>query len=159
LVFAATHMAVGALVEWRVREKAPTALIAAASAVAIDMTIFWHARDAEYEWPRGSFSLFHVIPYPHDVQSWLLVAVLIVSAVAVGVLLRRYWWGMLWGLSPDIMDFAVLRPLTGEHPIHDLFEKVSTPWGFAVEMLLVFVVVLVLYLNGKKRAAAPDRVP
>ncbi len=48
-MFAATHMAVGAVVEWRVREKLPTALVAAASAVALDMTIFWHARDAEYE--------------------------------------------------------------------------------------------------------------
>jgi formate hydrogenlyase subunit 3/multisubunit Na+/H+ antiporter MnhD subunit len=110
--------------------------------------------------PRDSFPLFQVVPYPFDMQSWLLVAVLLVSAVAVGVLLRRYWWGMLWGLSPDIMDFAVLRPLTGEHPIHDLFKKVSTPWGFAVEMLLVVVVAaLMLYLKGQKRAAAQDRVP
>jgi hypothetical protein len=158
-VFAATHMAVGALVEWRVREKLPTALVAVASAVALDMTIVWHARDAEYEWPDGSFSLFHVVPYPHDTQSWLLVAVLIISAAAVAVLLRRYWWGMLWALSPDIMDYVILRPLTGEYHIHRLFKKVSTPWGFGVEMLLVVVVVLVLYLKGRKQAAAPDRVP
>jgi len=158
-VFAATHMAVGALVESRVRKKAPTALIALISHAALDMTIFWHARDAQYQWPEGSFPLFEVVPYPHDIQSWLLVAVLIISAAAVAVLLRRYWWGMLWALSPDIMDFVILRPLTGEHPIHDLFKKVSTPWGFAVEMLLVVVVVLVLYLKGRKRAAAQDRIP
>jgi formate hydrogenlyase subunit 3/multisubunit Na+/H+ antiporter MnhD subunit len=91
-------------------------------------------------------------------QSWLLVAVLIFSAIAVAVLLRRFWWGMLWALSPDIMDYAILRPLTGEHPIHDLFKKVSTPWGFAVEMLLVVVAVLVLYLRGRKRATAGDTV-
>ena len=158
-MFAATHMAVGALIESQVRKKAPTAVIAAASAVALDMSIFWHARDAEYQWPRGSFFLFQVVPYPHDIQSWVLVAFLIVSAAAVAVVLRRYWWGMLWALSPDIMDYAILRPWTGEHPIHGLFRKVSTPWGFGVEMLLVLFVVLVLYLKGGKRAAAPDRAP
>ena len=157
-MFAATHMAVGALVESRVRKKVATVLVAAASAVALDMTIFWHARDAEYQWPRGSFPLFQVVPHPHDMQSWLLVAILIFSAIAVAVLLRRFWWGMLWALSPDIMDFVILRPLTGEHPIHDLFKKVSTPWGFAVEMFLVVVVVLVLYLRGRKRATAGDTV-
>ena len=158
-MFADTHMAVGALVESRVQKKAPTAVIAAASAVALDMSIFWHARDAEYQWPRGSFSLFQVVPYPHDIESWVLATLLVVSAAAVAVLLRRYWWGMLWAVSPDIMDFVILRPWTGEHPIHDLFKRVSMPWGLAVEMLLVLVVVLVLYLYGGKRAAAPDRAP
>ncbi len=157
-MFAATHMAVGALVESRVRKKAPTALIALISHAALDMTIFWHARDAQYQWPKGSFPLFEVVPYPHDLQSWLLVAALIVSTVAVAVLLRRYWWGMLWALPPDIIEWVILKPLTGEHPIHDLFKKVSTPWGFAVEMLLVVVVVLVLYLRGRKRATAGDTV-
>jgi len=157
-VFAATHMAVGALVESRVRKKAPTALIALISHAALDMTIFWHARDAQYQWPKGSFPLFEVVPYPHDLQSWLLVAALIVSTVAVAVLLRRYWWGMLWALLPDIIEWVILKPLTGEHPIHDLFKKVSAPWGFAVEMLLVVVVVLVLYLRGRKRATAGDTV-
>jgi hypothetical protein len=86
-VFAATHMAVGAVIESRVRGKAPTALIALASAAVLDMTIFWDSRAAEYDWPRGSFAWFHVVPYPHDGRSWLLVAVLIVSAVAVVLVL------------------------------------------------------------------------
>ncbi len=157
-MFAATHMAVGALIEWRVQKKVPTAIIAVASAAALDMTIFWHARGAEYEWTDGSFPLFHVVPYPHDIQSQLLVAVLIISAIAVAILLRRYWWGMLWALSPDIMDFVILRPLIGEYQIHGLFKKVSTPWGFGVEMLLVAVVVLVLYLKGRKRVAGGNTV-
>jgi hypothetical protein len=148
-VFAATHMAVGALIESRACGKAPTALIALASAAVLDMTTFWDAQAAEYQWPHGSFSLFQLVPYPHDVRSWLLVAVLIISAVAVAVLLRRYWWGMLWALLPDIIDWVILNPLTGEHPIHDLIGKVATPWGFALEMVFVVVVVLVLGLKGR----------
>ena len=57
----------------------------------------------------------------------------------------------MWALLPDIIDWVILNPLTGEHPIHDLIGKVSTPWGFALEMLFVAVVVLVLGL--KSRAA------
>jgi len=142
-------MAVGALVESWVPRKAHVALIALATHAPMDMTIFWHARGTKYQWPKGSFPLFHVVPYPHDLEGWLLVAVLIISAIAVAVLLRRYWWGMLWALSPDVIDWVILKPLTGEYPIHELFKKVSTPWGFAVEMLLVAVVVLVVYLKGK----------
>ena len=153
-MFAATHMAVGALIESRVRQKAPTALIALASGAALDMTIFWHARGAEYHWPNDSPPIPQVVPYPHDVQSWLLVVVLVVSAIAVAALLRRYWWGMLWALMPDIIDWVILNPLTGRYPIHELFEKVSTPCGFVVEMLVVIVIVLVLYLKGR---AAPNR--
>jgi hypothetical protein len=158
-VFAATHMAVGALIESRVREKVPTALIALVSAAALDMTIFWHARGAEYRWPEDSPPIPQVVPYPHDLQSWLLVIFLVVSAIAVAVLLRRYWWGMLWALMPDIIDWGILDPLTGRHPIHDLFERISTPWGFAVEMVLVAVVVLVLYWKGKKRGEVQGRFP
>lgn len=61
-MFAATHMAVGALIESRVRWKAATALIALASAAALDMTIFWDSRAAEYDWPRDSPPIPHVVP-------------------------------------------------------------------------------------------------
>lgn len=158
-MFAATHMAVGAFVESRVRDKAPTALIALVSHAAMDMTILWHARGAQYEWPEGSFTLFHVVPYPHDIVSWFLVAFLVISFILVAVFLRRYWWGMIWAVSPDIMDFIILRPLTSHYYIHGLFKKVSTPWGFGLEtVLVVAVVVLVLYLKGRKQAAGGNTV-
>ena len=150
-MFAPTHMAVGALVEAKVKKRVPTAIIAVAAHAALDMTIFWHARDAQYQWPKGSFPFFEVLPYPHDVQSWLLVTALIFSTIAVAVLLRRYWWGMLWAMSPDIIDWGILRPLTGQSPIHDLFKKVSTPWGFLVEMLLAAVITLAVYLLMKRQ--------
>jgi len=137
-------MAVGALIESRVRRKAATALIALASAAALDMTIFWDSRAAEYDWPKDSPPIPHVVPYPHDIRSWLLVIFLVVSAIAVAVLLRRYRWGMLWALMPDIIDWVVLNPLTGRYPIHELVEQVSTPCGLAVEMLFLVVVVVVL---------------
>lgn len=148
-MFAATHMAAGALIEYRLRERTPTALIALASAAALDMTIFWDVQAAEYKWPHGSFLLFRLVPYPHDVWSWLLVALLVLSTVVVAVLLRRYWWGMLWALMPDVIDWLMLGPLTGEHPIHDLIGRVSTPWGFALEMAFVLAVVVVLGLKNR----------
>jgi hypothetical protein len=66
---------------------------------------------------------------------------------------------MLWALMPDIIDWGILDPLTGRHPIHDLFERISTPWGFAVETVLVAVVVLVLYWKGKNRGEVQGRFP
>jgi hypothetical protein len=47
------------------------------------------------------------------------------------------------------LDWLILEPLTGEHPIHELIGKLSTPWGFALEMLFVVAVVLVLGLKGR----------
>lgn len=151
-MFAATHMAIGALMDSQVPKRAPAALIALATHPPLDMTIFWHAREAKYQWPNGSFPLLEVVPYPR-MESWLIVAILVVSAIVLALLLRKYWWGMLWALVPDIVDWVILRPLTGEYPIHKLFMKVSTPWGFGVEMLLVAVVVLVIYLSRKRKRA------
>lgn len=158
-MFEPTHMAVGALIQAKVKKKVPTALIAVASHAALDMTIFWHARDAQYQWPKGSFPLFEVVPYPHDIQSDLLVAGLIAATIAVAVLLRRYWWGMLWAISPDIIDWGIVRPLTGQGYIHKLFDKVSTPWGFLVEMLLTASITLGVYLWTKRQRPLRNNPP
>ena len=150
-MFAATHMAVGALIEAKVQKKAPTALVAVASAVVLDMTVLWHA---PYSWPAGSPAIFTVIPYPHDALSIFVAVTLVVLVVAVALLLRRYWWGMLWGLSPDIIDWVILRPLTGEYQIHHLFPQISThwgPWSFGLEMLLVVSAGLLAYRLMRKQ--------
>lgn len=150
-MFAATHMAVGALIEAKVQKKAPTAVIAVASHVVLDMTVLWHA---PYPWPAGSPAIFTVVPYPHDALSTFAAVTLVVSAVAVVLLLRRCWWGMLWALSPDIIDWVILRPLTGRYQIHHLFPQVSThwgPWSFGLEMLLVVSAALLAYRLMRKR--------
>lgn len=159
-------MAVGALAESRLRTRLATALAAVASHVALDTTIFWHARDAQnapvphFEWPEGTFAPLEVLPYPHDFQSWVLGMALVASAFTVFVVLRRYWWGMIWGISPDLIDWGLLRPLAGISPIHDLIKKVSTPWGFGVELLLTAAVVAAVYWwDRNKRAAAAGGSP
>jgi hypothetical protein len=59
---------------------------------------------------------------------------------------------MLWAVSPDIIDWLILRPAIGRSPIHDLFGQLSTPWGFAVEV--TFIVVIVGTLVWRRRAKA-----
>ena len=147
-MFAPSHMAVGALIDAHIKGRAAVALIAVASHAALDITVFWHA---PYKWPDDTPAIFKVIPYPHDLASALVVAVLVVATLLVGFLLRRYWWGMLWGISPDIVDWGLLRPITGHPVIHNFFHKVSTPWGFGVEMLFIALVTL-LVLRGFRKA-------
>ena len=140
-MFAPSHMAVGALSQAGVKRKLPTAVVAFASAAVLDSTKMWHA---PYPWPSDSPAILHIIPYPHDAPSILTVIALVIATVAVGWLLRHYWWGMAWALAPDIIDWLILRPITGRHPIHDWFSWITTPWGFALEMGFVAVIVLVL---------------
>jgi hypothetical protein len=140
-MFAPSHMAVGALSQAGLKRKLPTAVVAFASAAILDSTRIWHA---PYPWPSGSPAILHFLPYPHDLPSILTLIALVVATVAVGFLLRHYWWGMVWGVAPDIIDWIILRPITGRNPIHDLFSKVTTPWGFGLEMAFVAVIVVVL---------------
>jgi hypothetical protein len=70
---------------------------------------------------------------------------------------------MLWALSPDIIDWVILRPTIGRSPIHDLFSRLSTPWGFAVEVTLIVVIVGTLLwrrrakeMNEQKDKPMPD---
>lgn len=140
-MFAPTHMAVGALVDSRIKSRATVVPIAILSHAALDITVFWHA---PYKWPDDAPAIAKVIPYPHDWTSALVVAALVIATLLVGFLLRRYWWGMLWGASPDILDWVLLRPITGHSSIHNFFHRVSTPWGFGVEMLLAAAVVLLV---------------
>ena len=149
-MFAPSHMAVGALTQAGLKRKLPTAIVAFASMPLLDSSRLWHALSP---WPEDSPVVFHIIPYPHDVASILTIIALIVATVTVGVLLRRYWWGMLWAVSPDIIDWIILRPILGYGPIHELFAKVSTPWGFGLEMSFVAIIVYVLLKRDKAKAS------
>ena len=150
-MFAPSHMAVGALSQAGVKRKLPTAVVAVASAAVLDSTTMWHA---PYPWPSDSPVILRFLPYPHDVPSILTLIALVVVTIGVGWLLRRYWWGMVWALAPDVIDWLILRPITGQHPIHDLFSKVTTPWGFGLEMAFVAVIVVVLL---KRRRSLPTK--
>ena len=150
-MFAPSHMAVGALSQAGLKRKLPTAVVAFASAAALDSTNIWHA---PYPWPSDSPAILHFIPYPHDAPSILTVIALVIATVAVGWLLRHYWWGMAWALAPDIIDWLILKPITGQHPIHDWFSWLETPWGFALEMGFVAVIVVVLL---KRRRTTPTK--
>jgi hypothetical protein len=150
MMFAPIHMAVGALSQAGIEKKLPTAVVAFASFAIMDSTNMWHA---PYPWPSDSPVIFHILPYPHDALSILTVAALVIATIAVGFLLRRYWWGMVWALAPDIIDWLILRPITGKNPIHEWFSWVSTPWGFALEMAFVALIVVIL-LRRERRLTA-----
>ncbi|UCG82589.1 MAG: hypothetical protein JSW38_10410 [Dehalococcoidia bacterium] len=148
-MFTPSHMAVGALCEAGVKRKLPTAAVAFASAALLDSTKFWHA---PYHWPEDSPAIFKILPHPHDAPSILTLIALIALTMAVAWFLRRYWWGMAWALAPDIIDWVILRPITGNSPIHDLFSKVSTAWGFGLE--IAFIAVIVFVLVSSRRAVS-----
>ena len=150
-MFAPSHMAVGALSQAGLKRKLPTAVVAFASAAVLDSTTIWHA---PYPWPSGSPVILHFLPYPHDAPSILTVIALVIATVAVGWLLRHYWWGMVWALAPDIIDWLILKPITGQHPIHDWFSWITTPWGFGLEMAFIAVIVVVLL---KRRRTPPTK--
>ena len=146
-MFAPSHMAVGALCQAGVKGKLPTAVAAFSSAAILDSTMMWHA---PYPWPSDSPVILRFVPYPNDMPSILTLIALIILTLAVAWLLRRYWWGMAWALSPDIIDWIILRPITGQRPVHDLFAKVSTPWGFGLEV--AFIAFIVVLLVKRRRA-------
>ncbi|MBM3155758.1 MAG: hypothetical protein FJ004_00550 [Chloroflexi bacterium] len=150
-MFPPAHMAVGALCQAGIRRKLPTAAVAFASTAIVDSTNMWHA---PYPWPSDSPAILRFLPYPHDVPSILTLVALVVATIAVGFLLRHYWWGMVWALAPDIIDWLILRPIVGKGVIHEWLSWVTTPWGFAIEMAFVVVIVVVLLGRQKKRMRA-----
>ncbi len=140
-MFAPAHMAIGALAEKGLWKRAPTAAVAVLSHPILDNPLLWHAH---YPWPQGSPAILQILPYPHDLPSILVLVALVVLTIGVAILLCHYWWGMLWAISPDIIDWIILRPAIGRIPIHDLFSWLSTPWGFAVEVTIIVVIVVTL---------------
>jgi hypothetical protein len=82
----------------------------------------------------------------------MTLVALVVATILVGFLLRRYWWGMVWAVAPDIIDWLILRPTLGRGVIHEWLSWISTPWGFALEMAFVALIVVVLLKRQGKMA-------
>jgi len=119
----------------------PTAVVAFASHGILDSTLLWHA---PYPWPSGTPVILHFLPYPHNAPSILALMALVIATIVVTILLRRYWWGMVWALAPDLIDYLIIRPITGKDPINGWFSWVSTPWGLALEIGFIAVIIVVL---------------
>ena len=153
-MYAPYHMAIGALTEKVIGKKAPTAVVALLSHPILDNSLLDNPITGHVHspWPPGSPAILQIIPYPHDLPSIVVVVALVVLTIVLAILMRHYWWGMLWAVSPDIIDWIILRPIMGQSPIHDLFSPLSTPWGLAVEMLLLVVIVSTLLLRRRARA-------
>lgn len=151
-MFIFTHMAIGALAQAGLKKKAPTAVVAVLTAAIMDNPILWHA---PYPWPADSPLIFQFLPYPHDLSSSLVVAVLIISTIAVAFFLRRYWWGMLWAMSPDIIDWVILRPIIGHGVIHSevFYPLLSSPWSLGIEVALIAIIVATLLWRKKQPLA------
>jgi hypothetical protein len=60
---------------------------------------------------------------------------------------------MVWALAPDIIDWLILRPITGKAPIHEWFSWVANPWGFGLEMTFVALIVVILLRRNRRLIA------
>jgi len=148
-MYAPYHLAAGALTEKGMKTRVPTAGIALLSAAILDNLLLRNSiiepiQHINSPWPPGTPAILQIVPYPGDLLSTLVLVGLVVLTPALAYLMRHYWWGMLWALSPDIVDWIILRPTIGRNPIHDLFDQLSTPWGLAVEVTFIAVIVLAL---------------
>jgi hypothetical protein len=147
-------MAAGAFIESRLHTRLPTAVVSVAIHPVLDMIPLWHA---PYPWPAGYPAVIKIVPYPQDPLSTVALVSLVTTTLLVAVLLRRYWWGMLWAVSPDIVDWLILRPLTGRYVIHHVFPtpKDWGPWSFGLEMLFLVTVAALVYVSTRKKKTAP----
>ena len=145
-MYAPYHLAAGALTEKGIKKRLPTAGVALLSAALLDnlllrSSIMEPLQHIDSPWPQGTPAILQIVPYPADLLSTFILVVLVVLTPTLVYLMRRYWWGMLWAILPDIMDWVILYPTIGKRPIHDLFDVLSTPWGLAVEVTIIAIIV------------------
>ena len=158
-MYAPYHLAAGALAEKVMKTRVPTAGVALLSAPIIDNLLLRNPitepiQHIHSPWPPDTPTILHIVPYPGDLLTTVVLIVLVVLTPVMVYLMRHYWWGMLWAILPDIIDWVILYPAIGKHPIHDLFDALSTPWGLAVELLLLLLIVGTILLKrrvGSKR--------
>jgi len=140
-------MAVGALSQAALKRKPETAIVAVISHFIMDNPRLWHA---PYPWPEGSPAILWFLPYPHNPASSLVAALLIALTIVLVLLFWRYWWGMIWAISPDVLDWLILRPMIGHGVLHNwVFSWLSTPWGFALELSLFASIIIGLWRGAK----------
>lgn len=144
-MYAPYHLAAGALTEKCIKKRVPTAGVALLSAALLDnlllrSSIIEPIQHIDSPWPPGTPALIQIVPYPADLLSTFILVVLVLLTPALVYLMRRYWWGMLWAVLPDIIDWVILYPTIGKHPIHDLFDALSTLWGLAVEVTIIVII-------------------
>jgi hypothetical protein len=145
-MYAPYHLAAGALTEKGIKTRVPTAGVALLSAALLDnlllrSSIIEPIQHIDSPWPPDTPAILQIVPYPADLLSTFILVVLVIVTPALVYLMRRYWWGMLWAVLPDIIDWVILNPTIGKHPVHDLFDALSTPWGLAVEVTIIVIIV------------------
>jgi hypothetical protein len=56
---------------------------------------------------------------------------------------------MLWATLPDIIDWIILYPIFNIYAIHYLSDTLSTPWGLAIEITLLLLIVGTVLLRRR----------
>ena len=140
------HLVAGALAEKGLKTRLQTASVALLSHFILDNLLIRHpiiepAYHIDSPWPEGTPAIIAIVPYPDSILSAVVLASLVILTPIIAFVLRRYWWGMLWAVSPDIIDWIILYPIFSIHPIHNLSDTLSTPWGLAIEMTLLLLIV------------------
>jgi len=158
-MYAPYHLAAGALTEKGLKTRVPTAGVALLSAALLDNLLLRNPiiepiQHIHSPWPPGTPAILQIVPYPGDLLSTFVLIALVVLTPALAYLMRHYWWGMLWAVLPDIIDWVILYPTIGKHPIHDLFDSLSTPWGLAVEVTIIVIIVgTIVWIRRRKHRA------
>jgi hypothetical protein len=148
------HLAAGALAEKGMKARVPTAGVALLSHFILDNLLLRHPiiepmYHIDSPWPEGTPAILAIVPYPDSILSTVVLAFLVILTPVIAFVLRRYWWGMLWAVSPDIVDWLILYPIISIHPIHDLSDILSTPWGLAIELILLLLIVGTVLLRRR----------
>lgn len=153
-MYAPYHLVAGALAEKGMKTRVPTAGVALLSHFILDNLLLRHpiievVYHIDSPWPQGTPAIISIVPYPDSILSTIVLVILVILTPIMAFVLRRYWWGMLWAVSPDIIDWIILYPIFSIHPIHYLSDTLSTPWGLAMEMTLLLLIVGTVLLRRR----------
>ena len=153
-MYAPYHLVAGALAEKGMKTRVPTAGVALLSHFILDNLLLRHpiiepVYHIDSPWPEGTPAIIAIVPYPDSILSTVVLAFLLILTPVIAFVLRRYWWGMLWAVSPDIVDWLILYPIFNIRPIHNLSDTLSTPWGLTMETTLLLLIVGTVILRRR----------